>query len=78
MHTTEATVPDVKATAPIQHGLAEHGVKPAEHYLDSGYPSAELITTALKQGIRMVAPVLLDRSAQARAAEGFDKNAFTF
>ncbi|MEJ8632094.1 transposase [Streptomyces sp. MS2.AVA.5] len=77
MHTTDATVPDVKATTPIQHKLAGRGVKPAEHYLDSGYPSAELITDALKQGIRMVTPVLLDHSAQARAAEGFEKNAFT-
>ncbi|MCY0962524.1 transposase [Streptomyces sp. H27-H5] len=77
VHTTDATVPDVKATAPIQRSLAEHGVKPAEHYLDSGYPSADLITKALKQGTRMVTPVLLDHSAQAKAAEGFDKNAFT-
>ncbi|MET7458587.1 transposase [Streptomyces sp. NPDC005574] len=77
VHTTDATVPDVKATAPIQHKLAERGVKPAEHYLDSGYPSADLITAALKQGIRMVTPVLLDHSAQAKATEGFDKNAFT-
>jgi transposase len=77
VYTTDATVPDVKATAPIQKNLAEREVKPAEHYLDSGYPSADLITKALKQGIRMVTPVLLDRSAQAKAAEGFDKNAFT-
>ncbi|MFF9511284.1 IS1182 family transposase [Streptomyces sp. NPDC014724] len=75
--TTDATVPDVKATEPVQQRLAEHGVRPAEHYLDSGYPSADLITTALKQGTRMVTPVLLDHSAQAKAATGFDKNAFT-
>jgi hypothetical protein len=56
VHTTDATVPDVKATAPIQRKLAEHGVKPGEHHLDSGYPSADLITKALKQGIRMVTP----------------------
>ncbi len=37
--TTDATVPDVKATEPVQRRLAEHGVKPGEHYLDSGYPS---------------------------------------
>ncbi|MEU3616421.1 hypothetical protein ABZ725_29535 [Streptomyces sp. NPDC006872] len=43
--------------------------------LDSGYPSADLITTAPEQGIRMVAPVLQDHSAQAKAAEGFDENA---
>ncbi|MBL3671615.1 transposase [Streptomyces sp. M2CJ-2] len=77
VHTTDATVPDVKATAPIQQSLAEHGVKPAEHYLDSGYPSADLITRAMQDGIRMVTPVLLDHSAQAKAADGFDKNAFT-
>lgn len=34
--TTVATVPDVKATAPIQQNLAERKVKPTEHYLDSG------------------------------------------
>jgi hypothetical protein len=77
VHTTDATVPDVKATAPIQRRLDEHGLKPAEHYLDSGYPSADLITAASKQGISMVTPVLLDHSPQARAAEGFDKTAFT-
>lgn len=74
--TTDATVPDVKATGPVQRRLAEHGVKPGEHYLDSGYPSADLITTALERGIRMVTPVLLDHSAQAKAHTGFDKNAF--
>lgn len=67
----------MKVTAPIQHRLAGHGVKPAEYYPGFGYPSADLITKALKQGIRLVAPVLLDHSGQARAAEGFGKNAFT-
>jgi hypothetical protein len=74
--TTEATVPDVKATAAIQQRLAARGLKAAEHYLDSGYPSCDLITAAQGQGITMVTPVLLDHSAQARAAEGFDKSAF--
>ncbi|MGW1365182.1 hypothetical protein ACWCQP_48465 [Streptomyces chartreusis] len=36
MFTTDATVPDVKATAPVQQRLAAHGVKPGEHCLDSG------------------------------------------
>ncbi|MEV0495939.1 IS1182 family transposase [Streptomyces atratus] len=74
--TTDATVPDVKATASVQRRLAEHGVKPGEHYLDSGYPSADLITAALERGTRMVTPALLDHSAQAKAHAGFDKNAF--
>ncbi|WP_406723496.1 IS1182 family transposase [Streptomyces sp. GD-15H] len=75
--TTDATVPDVKATATIQQRLAARGLKPAEHYLDAGYPSADLITAARAQGITMVTPVLLNHSAQARAAAGFDKSAFT-
>ncbi|MGX1915772.1 IS1182 family transposase [Streptomyces phaeochromogenes] len=76
VHTTDATVPDVQATAPIQQNLAERGLKPGEHYLDSGYPSADLITAADKQHIRMVTPLLLDHSPQAKAADGFDKSAF--
>ncbi|WP_396230107.1 hypothetical protein, partial [Frankia sp. CpI1-P] len=35
--TTQATVPDVKATLPVQAALAERGLAPAEHYLDAGY-----------------------------------------
>jgi transposase len=76
VYTTDATVPDVKATAPVQKRLAGHGIRPAEHYLDSGYPSADLIAAALAQGTRMVTPVLLDHSSQAKAAAGFDKSAF--
>ncbi|MFF3159612.1 hypothetical protein [Streptomyces sp. NPDC057910] len=76
MYTTDATVPDVKATGQIQKSLTERGVKPAEHHLDSGYPSADLITAAAGQGITMVTPLLADHSPRARAAEGFDKSAF--
>lgn len=54
--TTLSTVPDVKATAPIQQQLADRSLRPAEHYLDSGYPSAELIETARSQGTVMVTP----------------------
>ncbi|MFD9503096.1 hypothetical protein [Streptomyces sp. NPDC060035] len=34
VHTTDATVVDVKVTAPIRRKLAAHGVKRGEHYLD--------------------------------------------
>lgn len=74
--TTCSTEPDVTATAGIQQRLTGHQVKPGEHYLDSGYPSADLVTDAARQGITMVTPLLADHSRQARAAEGFDKAAF--
>lgn len=44
MHTTAATGPDVTATTPIQHKLAERGLAPGEHLLDAGYPSADNLT----------------------------------
>jgi transposase len=77
VHTTDATVPDVAATAGIWQRLAERAISPREHYLDSGYPSADLVTAAAQDGITMITPLLADHSHQARAGEGFDKSAFT-
>ncbi|GHI10252.1 transposase [Streptomyces cellostaticus] len=74
--TTVSTAPDVTATAQIQQRLTERQVKPGEHYLDSGYPSADLVVAAARQDITMVTPLPADRSRQARTAEGFDKAAF--
>ncbi|WP_224283940.1 IS1182 family transposase [Streptomyces sp. LS1784] len=74
--TTVATEPDVTATAGIQHRLTQRQIKPGEHYLDSGYPSADLVIAAAGEGIAMITPLLADHSRQARAAEGFDKSAF--
>lgn len=34
--TTDATVPDVKLVEPVHQALADRGLLPAEHYLDSG------------------------------------------
>ena len=76
--TTDATVPDSAMTTPIHRSLHARGLLPAEHYLDSGYPSAELVTDAAKTyGISLVTPLLADVSAQARAGTGFDRSAFT-
>ncbi|WP_266328179.1 IS1182 family transposase [Kitasatospora sp. NBC_00240] len=74
--TTVSTAPDVTATAGIQQRLTGRQLKPGEHYLDSGYPSADLVTAAAHEGIAMITPLLADHSPQARAADGFDKSAF--
>jgi transposase len=76
--TTDATVPDTQATDTIHQALARRGLLPAEHYLDSGYPSAELLAGARAQyGIALITPMLLDHSPQARAGQGYDRTAFT-
>src|SRR6266498_4082342 len=75
--TTDATVPDAKMADKIHQSLAARDLLPAEHYLDSGYPSAELIIGAqATYGIALITPVLLDTSVQARAGAGFQAAAF--
>lgn len=76
--TTDASVPDVAMTEPIHHDLARRGLLPDEHYVDSGYPSADLLVSSLTDfGVRLVTPMLADTSPQARAGEGFDRTGFT-
>jgi transposase len=76
--TTDASVPDSVMTEPIHHDLARRGLLPGEHYVDSGYPSADLLVSSLTDhGIRLVTPMLADTSPQARAGEGFDRSGFT-
>lgn len=75
--TTDAAVPDVAMTEPIHAELARRGVLPAEHYVDSGYPSADLLVSSrADHGIALVTPMLADTSPQARAGAGFARSAF--
>jgi hypothetical protein len=74
--TTDATVPDVTALDGIQACLQRCSLLPGEHYVDSGYASAELSTGSLpRDGIALITPVLADTSRQARA-KGFDASKF--
>ncbi|MGI8306240.1 IS1182 family transposase [Saccharopolyspora hattusasensis] len=75
--TTDATVSDSTMLEPIHQALRKRDLLPDEHYLDSGYPSAELIVGSLENfGIALITPVLLDRSRQAKAHEGFAASDF--
>lgn len=77
--TTDATVPDAAMTAPVHAMLDERGLLPAEHFVDSGYPSAELLVSSRAEyGIELVAPLLADTSPQARAGAGYDRASFVF
>jgi transposase len=76
--TTASTMPDSKALEGIHQSQQRRGLLPDEHYLDSGYPSAELITGSLaRYGVALITPVLLDTSRQAKAKEGFAAHDFT-
>jgi len=76
--TTDATVADAKMTDPIHAALAARDLLPAEHYLDSGYPSAALVVDSLRLwGVTLITPLLADQSRQARAGAGYDRASFT-
>ncbi|MFI2651790.1 IS1182 family transposase [Micromonospora fulviviridis] len=76
--TTDATVNDTVMTTPIHDRLQQRGLLPDEHYLDSGYPSIDLvIASTARYGITLVTPLRTNNSVQARAAAGFDSTAFT-
>jgi transposase len=76
--TTDATVPDARMTEKIHATLAQRDLLPAEHYLDSGYPSAALVADSLRRwGIALVTPLLADQSRQARSGAGYDRASFT-
>ncbi|MBE1592352.1 hypothetical protein ACFPOI_17055 [Nonomuraea angiospora] len=65
--TTDATVPDTAMTETIHQHLARRGLLPAEHYLDAGYSSAELVVAAREQHqMTVVTPLRPDNSLQAR------------
>lgn len=75
--TTHAAVADAAMTTQIHQDLERRELLPAEHYLDSGYPAAELLVTAKTTfGITLVTPLTTDTSAQARAGAGYHADAF--
>ncbi|MFI6979069.1 IS1182 family transposase [Embleya sp. NPDC050154] len=76
--TTDATANDATAVEGVHDALTTKGLKPAEHLLDSGYSSAELLLTApIERGIRVIAPVRPNSTPQQVGATGFGKSAFT-
>ncbi len=63
-----ATVPDRAMTAPIHQRLAERGLLPAEHYVDSGCMSAALLSSSRRDfSVRLIGPLMTNNSAKPEA-----------
>ena len=76
--TTDATVPDARMTDSIHAALAARDLLPAEHFVDSGYPSAALVVDSMRRwGVTLISPLLADQSRQAKAGGGYDRACFT-
>ncbi len=76
----QTTVPDVSdavLTEPIQRKLAEKGLLPQEHLVDSGYVDADLVVRSqLEREVTVVGPVRPNSSWQAKEAAGYDQSQF--
>lgn len=74
--TTPAAVTDVEMTRRVHDALDAAGLLPAEHAVDSGYVSGDLLAAAARRGLTLLGPLLADNSAQARTG-GYTQDAFT-
>lgn len=78
VQTTAPDQADVALTEPIQEVLAEKGLLPRLHLVDSGYVDADLVVRSQQErGVRVIGPVRPNSSWQARKAAGYEQSQFT-
>jgi transposase len=78
VQTTTGPVADGDVTAPIHTALADKGLLPAQHIVDTGYLSARQLVQAQRDfGLDLVGPARVDTSWQAKAGKGFAMEAFS-
>ena len=77
VETTPATTPDDHRVAVVHASLAARHRLPAEHLVDKGYTSAQVLLDSQRDDhVAIVGPVADDPRGQARAGEGFAKADF--
>jgi transposase len=78
IETTTATTQDEQVTEPIHRVLAQKHIVPAEHLLDRGYVTTQvLIESENTHGIAVIGPMKVDTTWQAQVGKGFDVSCFT-
>lgn len=78
VETAPGPAADGDATPTIHRALADKGLPPALHIVDTGYLDAELLLASRKDyGVELLGPTRRDQRWQARAKEGFGMAAFT-
>lgn len=74
--TTDASVHEAQRTEAIHQALADKGLLPSEHFVDSAYVSAEHLVNAQKQQIDLVGPTRKNASWQSKIEGGYDEAQF--
>ena len=76
VETTDASVHEAQRTAAIHQALADRGLLPSEHFVDSAYVSAEHLVSAQQQQIELVGPTRKNASWQSKIEDGYDEARF--
>lgn len=76
VETTPATVADATMLPIIHQALAEKGLLPAEHLVDTAYVSANQLVASQEIGIDLIGPVPADNSWQTRTPDALNINVF--
>jgi transposase len=75
--TASASTPDAKVVPEVHQSLAERGLLPSQHLVDSGYIDAELLVSSKEQyGVDLMGPTLQDTQWLAQQAQGFASSDF--
>jgi transposase len=75
VRTCPSMQPDMTSTAEIHQSLAAKGLLPAEHFVDSGYVDAQLLTSSRRDyGLSLEGPV---RGIANRAGHGYEPQHFS-
>jgi len=78
VQTTAGPVADGDVMKPIHTALADKGLLPAQHIVDTGYLSAGQLVQAQRDfGLDLVGPARVDARWQAKAGKGFAMDAFS-
>lgn len=76
IQTTAATTPDFGQAEVVQQTLAEKGLLPGEHYVDSGYVTGDALAASAEREVELVGPARADSSAQSRLEGGLTADQF--
>jgi transposase len=77
LETTPATQADVKVLPQVHTHLADKGLLPGEHLVDTGYVDGQQLHTSQHDyGVDLFGPVPPNSSWQAKAGQGFDLPCF--
>jgi transposase len=76
VETTPATTADVEMTGIIHQALADKGLLPDEHLVDTAYVSVDHLLQSQRDNIDLIGPVAGGGSWQEKTGQGFDVSYF--